>query len=94
MGPNSLGQSKRRTHIQSTAPGELLVPGCDHTDGVPARMTAVGNVDQLVADPQAHSGRRLEVLGQEAHKGVAGPGPVSVAVTVTVNRVGAGRARA
>jgi hypothetical protein len=36
----------------------------------------------------------LEVLGQEAHKGVAGPGPVSVAVTVTVNRVGAGRARA
>ncbi len=63
-------------------------------------MTPVGDVDQLVADPQAHSGRRLEVLGQEAHKGVAGPGPVSVAVTVTVTvtvtviRVGAGRARA
>jgi hypothetical protein len=92
MEPNSLGQSKRRTHIQSTAPGELLVPGCDHTDGVPAHITTVGNVDQLVADPQAHSAAAWRRWGQEAHKGVAGPGPVSVAVTVI--RVGAGRARA
>ena len=68
--------------------------GRGYSDGVAAGVAAVGDVDQLVADPQAQPGAvRVRSGGRRPTKGSVGPVPVSVTVTVNHPVVPTGAAR-